>query len=150
LAERPGHLPPTTSYFSIVYYTYIPHKKGGGRVCEYMHERTILNVLSQSRTVQKGGSNTQSPQISPWLQLHLHSCFIGKLWVKSPVYAVTLTRPCLEAAGLKGSGSLEELARWTPFNWFDRRTNITKGSLMHSEDFAAVCTLTVPVPSLVK
>jgi len=30
-------------------------KKVGGRVCEYMHARAIYNVLTQGRTVQKGG-----------------------------------------------------------------------------------------------
>src|SRR6218665_337946 len=32
-------------------------KKGGGRVCKYMHARAIRNALIQGRTVQKCGSN---------------------------------------------------------------------------------------------
>jgi len=39
-------------------------KKGGRRVCKYMHAidaRAIYNVLTQSRTVQKGGSNPSTP-----------------------------------------------------------------------------------------
>ena len=36
-------------------------QKGGGRVCEYMHARAIHNVLTQVRTVQKGGSNPPKP-----------------------------------------------------------------------------------------
>src|SRR6218665_1348932 len=32
-------------------------KKGGGRVCKYMHARAIRNALTQGRTVQKCGSN---------------------------------------------------------------------------------------------
>jgi len=35
-------------------------KKGGGRVCEYIHARAIYNVLTQGRTVQKGGSKPQT------------------------------------------------------------------------------------------
>jgi len=46
---------------------FICQKKGGGRVCEYMHARAIYNVLTQGRTVQKGGSNPQSPgKLHPW------------------------------------------------------------------------------------
>jgi len=38
-------------------------QKGGSRVCEYMymHARAIYNVLTQGRTMQKGGSNPQPP-----------------------------------------------------------------------------------------
>jgi len=36
----------------------------GGRVCEYVHAKAIYNVLTQIRTVQKGGSNPR--QITPW------------------------------------------------------------------------------------
>ena len=36
-------------------------KKVGGRACEYMYAKATYNVLSQSRTVQKGGSNPQLP-----------------------------------------------------------------------------------------
>ena len=32
-------------------------QKGGGRVCEFMHAMAMYNVLTQGRTVQKGGSN---------------------------------------------------------------------------------------------
>ena len=32
-------------------------KTVGGRVCKYVHESAIHNVLTQGRTVQKGGSN---------------------------------------------------------------------------------------------
>jgi len=39
----------------------ISPKKGGGRVCEYMHVRATHNVLTQGQTVQKGGSNPQPP-----------------------------------------------------------------------------------------
>ena len=34
-------------------------KRWGVRVCEYMHARAIYKVLTQGRTVQKGGSNPQ-------------------------------------------------------------------------------------------
>jgi len=37
-----------------------------GRVCEYMHARAIYNVLTQGKTVQKGGSNPNPRQITPW------------------------------------------------------------------------------------
>jgi|SRR6218665_3899062 len=42
-------------------------QKGGGRVCKCMHARAIHKVLTQSRTVQKGGSNHHNPpgQITP-------------------------------------------------------------------------------------
>jgi len=47
-------------------------KKGGGRVCEYMHARAIYNVLTQSQTVQKGGSKPQPlREITHWLQCPL-------------------------------------------------------------------------------
>jgi len=36
-------------------------KRWEGRVCKYMHARTIDNVLARSRTVQKGGSNPSNP-----------------------------------------------------------------------------------------
>src|SRR6218665_1108570 len=37
-------------------------KKVGGRVCDYKHAKDIYNVLTQGRTVQKGGSNRANPQ----------------------------------------------------------------------------------------
>ena len=40
-------------------------QKRWGRVYEYMHERAIYNVLTQGRTVQKGGSNPNPWQITP-------------------------------------------------------------------------------------
>src|SRR6218665_512614 len=47
-------------------------KKGGGRVCEYMHARAIFNVLTQGQTVQKDGSNPPNPrQITPWCHVHV-------------------------------------------------------------------------------
>ena len=36
-------------------------RKAGCLVCEYMHARAIYNGLTHGRTVQKGGSNPQSP-----------------------------------------------------------------------------------------
>jgi len=42
----------------------LPKKAWEGRVCRYMHARTIHNVLAQGRTVQKvekGGSNHPNP-----------------------------------------------------------------------------------------
>ena len=35
-------------------------QKGGGRLYEYIHARAINNVLTQSRTVQKGGGRTSN------------------------------------------------------------------------------------------
>src|SRR6218665_3644309 len=37
---------------------------------KYMHARTIHNVLTQGKTVQKGGSNPPNPrQITPWMMM---------------------------------------------------------------------------------
>ena len=45
-------------------------KKGGGRVCEYMHAEAIYTALTQGRTVQKGGSNPNLPEKSRPEQPH--------------------------------------------------------------------------------
>src|SRR6218665_3731797 len=47
----------------------LSQKRWEGRVCNYIHERTIHSVLPQGRTVLKGGTNPPNhhhPQITPW------------------------------------------------------------------------------------
>jgi|SRR6218665_481506 len=49
-----------TDHRSIISEGFVP-KRWEGRVCKYMHERTIHSVRPQGRTVQKGGSNPPKP-----------------------------------------------------------------------------------------
>src|SRR6218665_4007947 len=48
-------------------------KKGGGRVCKYMHATAIYNALTQGRTVQNSGSNYPNPPANHTLHVTLRA-----------------------------------------------------------------------------
>jgi len=57
-------------YIGVMAVCDLSRKRWEGRVCKYMHERSIHGVLPQNPTAQKGGSNHPSPsprQITPWV-----------------------------------------------------------------------------------
>jgi len=73
-------------------------KKVGGRVCEYMDARTIYNVLTQGRTVQKGGLNPNPlgkshPAVGARASIWFENW--GVLWVLNIQQKETHTYTCL-------------------------------------------------------
>ena len=66
LSLLPHSAPPIFWFAHPIFLTSL-HQWWEGRLCKYMHARTIHDVLAQGRKVQKGGSNPPNPrQITKW------------------------------------------------------------------------------------